>query len=290
MPRGGHLFLAGTLVAVLAIGAAPSFADPASGEQSHHSPCTVKGTAGDDRLRGTRHADVICARAGDDQVVSRGGDDQVRGGAGNDVVQTQAGADRVSAGPGADRVAGGDGDDAIYGESEIDVLAGDAGDDYLDGGPGADYLDGGLGIDQCLRELIDHIRSVCYHPAEVENVVLTPATPLDTSQADQDVTVAMEIAEGELPNVGFPGVKLVSLFIRLPDDSYGVDGGWMYRVSGDEMDGWYVGTFTLPQGSVPGRYGMSVQITAGLGTFTTKPSDLRARGLIDAIEQVGAAG
>jgi hypothetical protein len=30
--------------------------------------CTITGTAKDDRLRGTAHADVICAREGDDEV------------------------------------------------------------------------------------------------------------------------------------------------------------------------------------------------------------------------------
>jgi hypothetical protein len=254
------------------------------------APCTLKGTPGEDTIRGTRHVDVICSRGGNDQITGRGGADLVRAGAGDDVIQTQEGADQVSAGPGADRVAGGAGSDALYGEGEADVLAGDDGNDYLDGGPGIDFLDGGLGIDQCLREFIDHIRSACYHPAEVENVVLEPSTPIDTAQGDRTVTVAVEVAEGELPVVQFPGVKLVSLFIRTPDDSYGVDGGWMQRVAGDEMDGWYVGTFTIPRGSAPGRYGLTFQITAGLGTYNTTPADLSVRGLTDAIEQVGAVG
>jgi hypothetical protein len=75
--------------------------------------CTVTGTAGNDRLVGTPHADVICAGSGDDVVDGRGGDDVIYGDAGND------------------RLVGGDGDDTLYG---------DDGTDMLDGGRGFDVL------------------------------------------------------------------------------------------------------------------------------------------------------
>ncbi|HET8756191.1 MAG TPA: glucoamylase family protein [Solirubrobacteraceae bacterium] len=72
-------------------------------------PCTITGTAGADRLRGTSHDDVICGLGGNDRIDARGGDDTVFGDAGDD------------------RIDGGDGDDTLYG--------GD-GDDRVDGGHG----------------------------------------------------------------------------------------------------------------------------------------------------------
>ena len=85
-------------------------------------PCTVNGTAGDDRLRGTSGDDVICGL---------GGDDSIDGGAGDDAVFGDAGEDRVD---------GSDGDDTLYGGEDADRLDGGAGRDVLSGGPGADRL------------------------------------------------------------------------------------------------------------------------------------------------------
>jgi hypothetical protein len=75
--------------------------------------CTITGTDGPDRLRGTPGDDVICAGAGDDVVDGRGGDDAIFGDAGDD------------------RLSGGAGDDTLYG---------DAGTDRLDGGSGFNVL------------------------------------------------------------------------------------------------------------------------------------------------------
>jgi Putative glucoamylase/RTX calcium-binding nonapeptide repeat (4 copies)/Protein of unknown function (DUF3131) len=85
-------------------------------------PCTITGTAGDDRIRGTERDDVICGLAGDDSIDGGGGDDAVFGDAGDD------------------RVAGADGDDTLYGDEGADRLDGGAGHDVLSGGPGADRL------------------------------------------------------------------------------------------------------------------------------------------------------
>jgi putative glucoamylase/uncharacterized protein DUF3131/hemolysin type calcium-binding protein len=81
-------------------------------------PCTITGTNGSDRLRGTRHDDVICGRGGNDVIDARDGDDTVFGDAGDD------------------RIDGGDGDDTLYG--------GD-GDDRADGGRGFDVVSLGPG-------------------------------------------------------------------------------------------------------------------------------------------------
>jgi RTX calcium-binding nonapeptide repeat (4 copies) len=74
-------------------------------------PCGVVGTPAGERLRGTRDADVICARGGDDTVV---------------------------AGPGRDVVYGNDGDDTLLGGEGDDVLMGGQGRDRIRGGAGRD--------------------------------------------------------------------------------------------------------------------------------------------------------
>ena len=84
--------------------------------------CTITGTEGPDRLRGTRRDDVICGLGGDDVIDGRGGDDAVFGDAGDD------------------RLAGGGDDDALYGDDGADDLRGDRGTDVLAGGPGPDAL------------------------------------------------------------------------------------------------------------------------------------------------------
>jgi hypothetical protein len=82
--------------------------------------CTVAGSGGDDRLRGTPRDDVICAGGGHDRVLARGGDDAVFGDEGGDFVN------------------GGGGDDTLYGDDGDDRLVGGPGDDVLAGGPGDD--------------------------------------------------------------------------------------------------------------------------------------------------------
>jgi hypothetical protein len=77
-------------------------------------PCTITGTPGADRLRGTSRDDVICAGEGDDRVEARGGDDAVFGDAGDD---------RIDGGSGDDTLYGGDGRDRLDGGSGRDVLS-----------------------------------------------------------------------------------------------------------------------------------------------------------------------
>jgi Putative glucoamylase/RTX calcium-binding nonapeptide repeat (4 copies)/Protein of unknown function (DUF3131) len=91
--------------------------------------CTVVGTEGSDRLRGSRRDDVICGLGGDDRVDARDGDDVVFGDAGNDSIE------------------GDDGDDTLYGGEGADRLEGDDDDDVLSGGPGLDSMSGGRGDD-----------------------------------------------------------------------------------------------------------------------------------------------
>jgi hypothetical protein len=81
---------------------------------------TIVGTAGRNRLKGTKKRDVIAALGGKDVVRGLGGDDIVCGGAGND------------------RLIGGGGDDTLIGGKGKDVLLGGRGKDKLRGGPGRD--------------------------------------------------------------------------------------------------------------------------------------------------------
>ena len=96
--------------------------------------CTITGTPGPDRLRGTRRDDVICGLGGDDRVAGRGGDDAVFGDAGHD---------RIAGGRGRDTLYGGEGDDVLAGGAGADVLAGGPGDDAIAGGPDADFEEQG---------------------------------------------------------------------------------------------------------------------------------------------------
>jgi uncharacterized repeat protein (TIGR01451 family) len=101
---------------------------------------TIVGTAGNDTLQGTSHADVIVSGLGDDQVFANGG---------NDLVCTDGGIDLVDAGSGKDIVVGGGGPDKLFGSDGGDTLKGKNGRDKLLGGPGDDLLNGGKKRDKC---------------------------------------------------------------------------------------------------------------------------------------------
>jgi Ca2+-binding RTX toxin-like protein len=91
--------------------------------------CTVTGTEGRDRLRGTGAGDVICGL---------GGNDAIRGGDGDDI---------IIGGRGKDRLAGGRGSDRLYGNGRRDILRGQSGRDRLVGGWGPDRIYGNAGND-----------------------------------------------------------------------------------------------------------------------------------------------
>ena len=81
-------------------GGGPSAGAPRCGGK----PATVIGTAGRDRLKGTKKADVIAGL---------GGNDTINGLAGNDIVCGGAGADKLTGGAGADRLLGDAGADTL---------------------------------------------------------------------------------------------------------------------------------------------------------------------------------
>jgi len=84
--------------------------------QSEHSPpaegCTIRGTAGNDRLTGTVGKDVICGLGGNDVIKGGHGNDRLVGGTGRDRLFGGAGRDRLVARDGQrDRLSGGGGRD-----------------------------------------------------------------------------------------------------------------------------------------------------------------------------------
>ncbi|SDX74772.1 hypothetical protein SAMN05661080_01034 [Modestobacter sp. DSM 44400] len=96
-------------------------------ERCHGLVPTIRGTAGDDVLRGGNGVDVIMGLGGDDTITGGNADDVICGGAGDDTI------------------AGDNGDDVLLGGFGEDVVRGENGSDTLIGGPGTDVLDQGLG-------------------------------------------------------------------------------------------------------------------------------------------------
>jgi len=89
----------------------------------------IRGTDGNDRLKGKGKPEVIA------------------GGPGNDVITAAGKDDIVCGGPGKDTILGGGGDDKLDGEEGDDVVKGGAGEDLVIGGPGEDELRGGADAD-----------------------------------------------------------------------------------------------------------------------------------------------
>ena len=133
MTRLGLLLVAGAI----ALGTAPS-------AQAARAPCTITGTSGDDELRGTSGADVICGRGGDDRIYGGAGSDRITGDRGRDVID------------------GGPGDDTIFGNLGDDVIDGGPGDDRINVvGGGRDIVRCGRGIDSVHADPHDRVAPDC---------------------------------------------------------------------------------------------------------------------------------
>lgn len=90
------------------------------------------------RLRGT---------SGDDLLKGSGANDEINGLDGNDVIHGYGGRDALTGDGGDDWVYGGDGNDHVVGGPGVDQIFGENGDDTLISGLGADHVWGGLGRD-----------------------------------------------------------------------------------------------------------------------------------------------
>ncbi|MBB4041176.1 Ca2+-binding RTX toxin-like protein [Microvirga flocculans] len=108
---------------------------------------SVDGGLGRDYLFGGRGDDVVKGNSGNDTIYGYMGDDSVYGGSGNDLMSGSAGSDRVYGGVGDDTVNGGSGNDWVYGEAGDDRVYGSIGNDTIRGGTGNDTLNGGAGND-----------------------------------------------------------------------------------------------------------------------------------------------
>ena len=94
----------------------------------------IKGTAGDDKLIGTKTADKIIGRGGNDILRSSEGGDLVLGKAGNDFIKSGKGFDEIRAGSGDDEIHTRDGkpDQIQCGPGEDTVLADEDEDGVFD--------------------------------------------------------------------------------------------------------------------------------------------------------------
>ena len=190
LPQGRRTYVRAVATSSLGttVGATGSFSTPVLPTRAGGARirCTVVGTQGPDRLRGTIGADVICALGGDDRIdgldggdvlvggpgndrlVGSDGDDVLVGGAGRDELVGGLGDDRLEGGPGSDRLVGGPGRDVLLGGSLGDILLAGAGRDLLAGGSGNDVLlardgardlvDGGPGRNTARADARDAVR------------------------------------------------------------------------------------------------------------------------------------
>ena len=169
--------------------AASATADPDSTDDLEISVspriCSVFGTPGNDRLRGTRRGDVICGLGGNDRIDARGGDDYVIAGLGRDVVL------------------GGEGDDTLEGGGGGDTLDGGPGHDWIVGGPGSDRLYGRDGRDFFIAR--DRFKDLIRGGSEVD-------IALDADRFD--LILGVEIGEG---GTGTARTGLRALIERLRD-------------------------------------------------------------------------
>jgi Ca2+-binding RTX toxin-like protein len=151
LPQGRRTYVRAVASSTLGttVGAAGSFATPVLPTRAAGRPirCTIVGTQGADRLRGTFRRDVICGLGGDDRIEGLDGDDVLVGGAGNDQLVGSDGADTAIGGAGRDLLVGGVGSDWLEGGPGLDRLLGGGRDDRLLGGSLGDVLIGGTGND-----------------------------------------------------------------------------------------------------------------------------------------------
>jgi Ca2+-binding RTX toxin-like protein len=115
--------------------------------------------AGNDKLAGASHADLIRSFSGNDLIAGGGGDDSLWGGDGNDVIYAGfAPGTSGTAVAGTTWLRGEAGDDYIVGGAGFDNVNGNLGADTIDGGAGGgDWLLGGQGDDMIFAHAGDSI-------------------------------------------------------------------------------------------------------------------------------------
>jgi acid phosphatase type 7 len=144
-------------------GRTPGFGKPSTPAKGLvRSRCTIRGTAGHDRLVGTPKKDVICGLGGNDRIRALAGNDVVRGGAGRDSLYGGRGHDRLYGSSGKDLVHGHGGRDRVVGGRGRDRLYGDRGNDSISSRDKSrsDLVVGGRGRDRATIDKGDRVRSV----------------------------------------------------------------------------------------------------------------------------------
>jgi Ca2+-binding RTX toxin-like protein len=263
--------------------------------RAQHPKCTVVGTPGDDRLRGTERRDVICGLGGNDRIrgayrdvlVGGSGDDELVS-AGSDVLFGGPGDDRLVGSRHADRLVGGTGDDVLIGSDAADRMLGGPGNDVLRGDRGQDFLLGGRGDDDLwsgeARPGAGHDYcgdgtrpSACagddgHPPVLVSATVSRPE--IDVSGGGTFVTLRAHIRDDV-------GVASVHLELHGQDDSE-VMLGWPLlpvfglntraRLTGPARDGVWTQRISVPAYQVPDAYRMSVTIAPRVGPLSVVES------------------
>lgn len=241
--------------------------------------CTISGTEGNDRLVGTKRADVICAKGGNDSIRAKGGNDIVKGGKGND---------RVKGAAGDDKLKGGAGRDELRGVSGEDVLLGGAGDDLIDGGPSADVIDGGAGLNTCVIDELDEVLGGCdLIPPELEGFSISPTT-VDTRTDPAYITLTARFTDD---SSGLVDDDLVALVRFEGPDGSTLDGTFypVNLISGDRWDATYEEVMKVPRGAAEGVWDVrTFRIFDQAGNRRTlSGSDLDAAGFPSQFTQSG---
>jgi uncharacterized delta-60 repeat protein len=148
--------------------------------------CTRIGTAGRDRVTGTKMSDVLCGFKGNDTLTGLGADDLYFGGPGSDTASfarskaavtvdlgggtasgegsdTLASIERAVGSSKGDMLTGSPGPNVLSGGGGADKLFGLLGNDRLLGGSGNDTLNGGPGIDTCVQGPGSGPKTSCEH-------------------------------------------------------------------------------------------------------------------------------
>lgn len=107
----------------------------------------IVGTAGPDRLPGSRFGDIMSGLAEDDLIAGGRGDDDILMGFGADTAVGGPGNDSIQANRGIDSLIGGEGDDCLRGGKDNDIIEDDLGNDSLFGDRGDDIISSGRGND-----------------------------------------------------------------------------------------------------------------------------------------------
>ncbi len=203
----------------------------------------------------------------------------------NDSIAGNHSPNAIAGGLGNDTLAAAEGNDQLTGEEGNDRLFGDLDDDLLSGGSGDDHLDGGSGINDC-------------------NGGTGTNTYAGNCDGTAPVLTAFTISPGSVDTE--TGQKTVDFTLSATDDSSGVDAALSQVVvhapagnptfsdslqltSGDDLDGTYSASITLPQYSAQGTWTVDLKLVDQSGNqVVLTSSQLGSAGRPNDFQQTGA--